>query len=109
MSKEIVMYHRTKSCPYVTLAKRILAEAKVEYREILFDKDTEAAKRVEAWTGYLTAPTLIVANKGEDLPFESPADLPSGASPRNIDRGSMISEPSAGRLKRWLERHGFID
>ena len=43
-------------------------------------------------------------NQPETPPF--PPD--HGASPRGIDRGSMITEPSADQLLHWLVKHGFV-
>jgi glutaredoxin len=109
MSKQLIMYSRTISCPFVTLAKRVLSDHAVDYRELYIDKDPEARQRVQTWTGFLSVPTLIVADEGETLPHAEPAPLPRGSSPRGIDRGSMITEPNIEELTRWLQRHGFID
>jgi hypothetical protein len=53
-------------------------------------------------------PTLIVAEMGSLLPYEAPSPLAWGASPRGIDRGTMITEPNIEELTRWLRRHHFI-
>lgn len=108
MDKELVMYSRTSYCPFVSIAKKVLARENVPYREILIDQDPNARQRLLDWTGFLPVPTLIVARPGEDLPDTPPADLPKGKSPRGIDRGSMISEPSATQLTDWLKANGFI-
>jgi glutaredoxin len=109
MSKELVMYARSSSCPFVTLAKRVLDDYHVDYREIHIDRDSTARQRVLDWTGFLSVPTLVVAQTGEDLPYEQQSPLEKGRSPRGIDRGSMLTEPSANDLTQWLQRHGFID
>lgn len=109
MSKQLIMYSRTISCPFVTLAKRVLNDHAVDYRELYIDKDPEARQRVQAWTGFLSVPTLVVANEGEALPYLDPAPLAKGSSPRGIDRGTMITEPNIEELTRWLQRHGFIE
>ncbi len=109
MTKELVMYSRSYSCPFVTLAKRVLTDYHVVYREVYIDQDTEARERVVQWTGFLSVPTLIVAEAGEVLPYEAPEALEKGYSPRGIDRGSMITEPNAEELATWLHRHGFIE
>lgn len=103
------MYGRSYGCPFITLAKRVLTDYQVAYREIFIDRDGEAKQRVLDWTGFLSVPTLIVAQAGEDLPYEPPAPLPAGNSPRGIDRGVMITEPGQDELIRWLQRHGFIE
>lgn len=104
--KELVMYSRTASCPFVTLAKRVLDDHKIAYREIYIDRDPEARQRVLDWTGFLSVPTLIVSENGL-LPVETPLPLPQGTSPRGIDRGDMITEPNLIQLTEWLEKHGF--
>ncbi len=103
------MYARTSSCPFVAVAKRVLDDYAVSYREVYIDRDEAARQRVLDWTGFLSVPTLVVANPGEDVPYEPQAPLPAGRSPRGIDRGTMITEPSMGELTQWLLRHGFID
>jgi glutaredoxin len=108
MSKELVMYARTAGCPFVTLAKRVLKDYQVSYREINIDLNPEHRQRVLDWTGFLSVPTLIVANEGEDLPYEPEAPLEKGSSPRGIDRGTMMTEPGLEEFSEWLLRHGFI-
>jgi hypothetical protein len=51
---------------------------------------------------------LVAAHNESLLPYEEPAPLPRGASPRGIDRGAMITEPGIDELTRWLQRLGFI-
>lgn len=105
---ELVMYSRTSSCPFVTLAKRVLADYDVSYREVFVDQDEQARARVIAWTGFLSVPTLLVAEAGGVLPVSEPEFLERGRSPRGIDRGMMITEPNAEELSTWLLKHGFI-
>lgn len=105
---ELVMYTRTFGCPYVSVAKRVFADFALSYREIMIDRDGEARERVRAWTGFLSVPTLVIAEPGSDLPFAPPEPMPPGASPRGIDRGAMITEPHRPELKAWLVKHGFI-
>lgn len=109
MTKELVMYSRSYSCPFVTLAKRVLTDYQIAYREVHIDRDNEARDRVLDWTGFLSVPTLIVAEAGEALPYEPPAPLEKGVSPRGIDRGTMITEPNIEEFTGWLQRHGFIN
>jgi len=106
---ELVMYSRSSSCPFVSLAKRVLDDYHVPYREIYIDREPAARQRVLDWTGFLSVPTLVVARSGEDLPYEPQTPLPTGSSPRGIDRGTMITEPNADDFARWLQHHGFID
>lgn len=105
---ELVMYSRTAGCPFVSLAKKVLKDNDVHYREIFIDQDDEALNRVLDWTGFKAVPTLVVAEKGEDLPINEPLYLEKGATPRGIDRGAMITEPGMAVLTDWLRKHGFI-
>ncbi len=105
---ELVMYTRTRSCPYVRTAKRVLERENVPYREIFIDEDENAKTRVVEWTGFQSVPTLIVARPGEDVPHEDPVPLDAGVSPKGIDRGTMITEPGEIKLESWLRKHGFI-
>lgn len=108
MAKELVMYSRTYGCPYVTTAKRILQQENIVYREIFIDKDPQARDRVLRWTGFLSVPTLVISENGDGLPIEEPVPLAYGTSPRGIDRGAMITEPSSDEFVAWLRKHGLI-
>lgn len=108
MAHELVMYTRTTPCPYVRTAKRVLDRENISYREIFIDDDDDAKQRVLDWTGFQSVPTIIVAETGADLPYEEPAPLEAGASPKGIDRGSMITEPGEASLEDWLRKHGFL-
>jgi glutaredoxin len=103
------MYTRTLGCPFVTLAKKVLDDHALQYREIFIDRDDSARQRVLDWTGFLSVPTVIAAPVGGDLPDEEPAPLEPGLSPRGVNRGSMITEPSEEQFTAWLEQHGFIE
>ncbi|GIL08724.1 MAG: hypothetical protein BroJett033_2350 [Chloroflexota bacterium] len=107
VTRELVLYTRSIGCPLVTLAKQALADYAVPYREIMIDTDGDARQRVLAWTGFASVPTLVVS-AGDGLPITPPAPLPPGASPRGIDRGALITEPSYDQLVRWLYQHQFI-
>ena len=107
--KQLIMYSRTTGCPFITLAKRVLNDYDVSCQEIFIDQDQQARQRVYAWTGFLSVPTLVIAEEGSVLPYEEPAPLPHGSSPRGINRGAMITEPNLDQLTEWLEQHGFIE
>lgn len=107
-NKELVMYSRTFGCPFVTVAKTVLDDYGIEYREIFIDKDSLSLERVVMWTGFRSVPTLVVANQGEDVPYTTLEPLPHGESPRGIDRGPMITEPNMTEFVAWLTKHGFI-
>jgi glutaredoxin len=105
---ELVMYTRTTPCPFVSLAKRVLDGKQVPYRELFIDRDKTIEQRVLDWTGFLSVPTLIVARPGEDLPYMDFTALPKDTSPRGVDRGPMITEPSEEQLTNWLTHYGFL-
>lgn len=105
---DLVMYSRTFGCPFITVARRVLADYAVPYRELYIDKDMEARQRVQLWTGFLSVPTLVAAEPGADLPFAPPRPLEPGRSPRGVNRGSIITEAYAQELTDWLAQHGFI-
>ncbi len=106
--KELVVYARTTYCPYQAKAERVFQRYGLKPRMIWIDKDPQAEQRVIAWTGFKSVPTIIVARRGEDVPYEEPAPLARGNSPRGVDRGSMITEATETELTRWLAKHGFI-
>ncbi len=108
MAKKLVVYSRTRYCPDVERARTRLAELGITYEEINIEEDPEAAQRVEAWTGFHSVPTIVVANEGDTVPLEDPTPLPSGSSPRGIDRGHIISEPSTDQLDAFLRKHDFL-
>lgn len=107
--KVLVVYTRSTFCPYQRKADRVFDKYDLQYRVILINNDPEAERRVLDWTGFKSVPTIIAAWPGEDLPYEEPAPLPKGSSPRGIDRGSMITEASEEQLEAWLRKHGFIE
>jgi glutaredoxin len=101
------MYSRSLGCPFVTTAKRVLAEYQIAYLEILIDRDAAARERVIAWTGFQSVPTLVAARVGQLDPHTPPPPLPTGSSPRGIHRGALITEPTADELIAWLHDNGF--
>lgn len=105
---ELVMYSRTFGCPFISVAKRVLSDYALAYREIYIDKDMAARARVQDWTGFLSVPTLVAAETGSDLPYAPPTPIAHGQSPRGVNRGTMITEPYADELVKWLAQHGFI-
>lgn len=105
--RELVMYSRTTGCPFITIAKHVLDGADIPYRELMIDQDSRYEARVLHWTGFLSVPTLIMVEEGSDMPYEEPAFLERGATPRGVDRGSMLTEGNEEQLSAWLEKHGF--
>ncbi len=107
--KELVVYTRSTFCPYQAKADRVFEKYGLNPRTIYIDRDAAAEKQVISWTGFKSVPTIIAARMGESLPFEAPAPLEGGGSPRGIDRGSMITEAGEIELEKWLRKNGFID
>ena len=108
MDRELVMYTRTIGCPFVSIAKRVLGECGVPYREVFIDQDPVARDRVREWTGFLSVPTLVVVYPGGLMPISAPVPLPANTSPQGINRGSMITEPRDQQLLDWLQQNGLI-
>jgi glutaredoxin len=109
MTQTLVFVNRSIGCPLSTLARRILEDHAVDYLERWYDTEPDVKSRLLQWTGFLSVPTLYVAGDNTNEPVEPPEPLDRGASPRGIDRGSMLTEPSADQLLAWLVRHGFVD
>ncbi len=109
MTKQLVMYSRTTGCPFISVAKRVLDDYALSYHEIFIDKDMDARQRVQEWTGFLSVPTLIVAESGDVLPYAKPQAIEHGSSPRGINRGTMITEANIEQLVTWLMQNGFIN
>lgn len=108
MDKELIVYGRTFPCPDLMRSQRFLNNKQISYRMIHIDQDEEAGARVEEWVGHRSVPTIVVARKGDVLPIEPPAPLPSGRSARSFDRGTVITEPSDEALHNFLQRHGLL-
>jgi glutaredoxin len=109
MDKEIVMYVRSAYCPSVALARDLLNRYHIPYREINISADPAMADRVREWTGFLSVPTIILANPGEDLPYTDFLPRPGDRSLKGYNRGPMITEPNNKDLEDWLYQHGFLD
>jgi len=108
MDKEIVMYTRGGFCPDISRARRAFQLWKLPFREIDIRQDPEAHKRCLEWNGCLAMPVIVIAHVGADLPIEPPAPLDPGQSPRDVDRGYMITEASKPDLQAFLVRHGLL-
>ncbi len=107
--KRLLVYVRRAYCPDVKRTRDYLVGHQIPHEEVDADADPAARQRVRAWTGFLSFPTLVISN-GESLePDVPPAPLKSGQSPRDVDRGSMLTEPSLPVLEVFLKRHGLLD
>lgn len=105
----LVMYTRSAfMCPYVRIAERVFKKYNIEVATVDIDQDAEAKQRVIDWTGFLSVPTLVIAAPDSIMPLEEPEPLSKGRSPRGIDRGYMITEPSAKQLETWLFKHDLM-
>ena len=89
-------------------ARARLSELGLKCQEINMEQDLEAAQRVEGWVGFQSVPTIVVAEEGAVVPLEEPEPLPEGSSPRGVDRGYMIGEPTNDQLDAFLKKHGFL-
>jgi hypothetical protein len=87
--------------------RRWVSEHPLDFVEFDIDSDEVAYRKVLAWTGHESVPTLVIAPDDGVDPIEEPAPLPPGRSPRAFDRGAMLTEPSAGQVALFLERHGI--
>lgn len=109
MIKTLVFINRTLGCPLSTLARRILEDYNVPYTERFYDTEPEVKSRLLQWTGFLSVPTLYIAAENLNEPATPPEPLARGLSPRGIDRGSMLTEPSAEQLLAWLVKHELAE
>ncbi len=107
MSKRIVVY-MSPWCGTSSDTQRALNEWGLPATFVNIKEDRAAAARVRKWVGFESVPTVILAEDDSLEPCEEPASLPSGASPRGVDRGSMITEASRIQLRAWLVKHGLL-
>ena len=111
MARTLVFITRTYGCPMATLARRVLDDYGVGFREVFYDQNPIWRERLLAWAGFLSVPTLFIADDAidPDAPIVAPTPLEAGASPRGIDRGAMITEPFEDELLRWLRKFELIE
>ena len=107
MSKRVVVY-MSPWCYTSKDTQTALAEWGVPATFINIKEDQAAAARVRGWVGFESVPTVVIAEEGTVLPFEPPAPLVAGSSPRGVDRGSMITEATRNQLRTWLVKHNFL-
>ena len=89
--------------------REALAAWNVPYVDIDITHDGDAAHRVRTWTGFESVPTLVIADQDSVEPYTLPEPLAHRASPRGIDRGSMLTEPNRNQLRAWLSTHGLLE
>jgi glutaredoxin len=107
MSRQLVVY-MSPWCGTSTDTQRALTEWGVPAKYINIKEDRDAAARVRGWVGFESVPTVVLAEEGSVMPYETPAPLPAGSSPRGVDRGSMITEAGRPVLRAWLVKNGLL-
>jgi glutaredoxin len=108
MSKQLVVY-MSPWCGSSLDTQRALKEWGVLACFVNIKEDRVAAGRVKLWTGFESVPTLVIVDGDHVEPVEPPTPLPPGRSPRGVDRGSMITEPTRSELRAWLVKHGLLE
>lgn len=104
---QLFMYTRERTCGDQQLARLCLQEFGVPYTEINISREADAAEELQKLIGCLAVPTLIVADEDRH-PTTPPSPLGPYQSVRNVDRGSVISEPSREGLRRFLVKHALL-
>ncbi len=104
---QLLMYTRERTCGDQQLARLCLQEFGVPYTEINISREPDAAQELEELIGCLAVPTLLVADE-DHRPITPPKPIGPYQSLRNVDRGSVISEPSREGLRRFLINHALL-
>ncbi len=104
---QLFMYTRERTCGDQQLARLCLQEFGVAYSEVNISQEPDAAQELQDLIGCLAVPTLLVADE-ERRPIAPPSSIGPGRSVRNVDRGSVISEPSREGLRQFLVKHGLL-
>ena len=107
MGKQVVVY-MSPWCYTSQHTQNALKEWGVPATFINIKEDKDAAARVRGWVGFESVPTVVLAEGDSLLPCESPVTLAPGASPRGVDRGSMITEANRNQLREWLVKHQIL-
>ncbi len=103
----LFMYTRERTCGDQQLARMCLQELGIPCTEINISREPDAAQELMELIGCLAVPTLIVADEGR-RPITPPDPLEPHQSVRNVDRGSVISEPSREGLRQFLVKHALL-
>lgn len=107
MSREVVVY-MSPWCSSSSDTQRALAEWGVPAKFINVKEDRGAAVRLREMVGFESVPTVVLVETGCVEPCEPPAALAKGASPRGVDRGSLITEATRVQLRTWLVKQGIL-
>ena len=100
------MYTRNMACPDQALARQCLQEWGIASIEINVSTDPDAAQTLLELVGSLSVPTIVIANEDNE-PIEPPRPIGPDRLTRNVDRGSVISEPNRNGLHAFLVKHGL--
>jgi hypothetical protein len=104
---KLLMFTRAGGCSDQALARRCLDEFKLQPIELNISTEPAAARKLLELAGCLAIPTFVAADERHE-PIEPPRPLEPYRSVRNVDRGSIISEPTRDGLRAFLIRHGFL-
>jgi glutaredoxin len=107
MSKHVTVY----VSPWCSASKdteRALKEWQVPATIVNIKEDRASAALVKQWVGFESVPTVVITNGNSGEPFEPPAALAPGTSPRGVDRGSVLTEANRTQLRAWLVKHGLM-
>ena len=104
---QLLMYTRERTCGDQQLARQCLQEFGVPYTEVNISRETDAALELQELIGCLAVPTLVVADE-QRRPITPPTPIGPYQSVRNVDRGSVISEPSREGLRQFLIKHTLL-
>ena len=104
---QLFMYTRERTCGDQQLARLCLKEFGITYTEVNISQEPDAAQELQDLIGCLAVPTLLVADE-ERRPIAPPNPIGLGRSVRNVDRGSVISEPSREGLRQFLIKHALL-
>ena len=101
------MYTRERTCSDQQLARLCLQEFNVPYAEVNISREPDAAQVLDELIGCLAVPTLVIASD-DGRPLTPPSPIGPNQSVRNVDRGSVISEPSREGLRQFLIKHALL-
>ncbi len=104
---QLFMYTRERTCGDQQLARLCLQEFGVPYIEVNISREPDAALELQELIGCLAVPTLLVADL-QRHPIAPPTPIGLHQSVRNVDRGSVISEPSREGLRQFLVKHALL-
>lgn len=107
MTRQVVVY-MSPWCSSSQDTQRALKEWDVPATFVNIKEDRAAATRLRGWVGFESVPTVVLAEEGALEPFVAPSPLPTGSSPRGVDRGSLITEATRPQLRSWLVKQGVL-